>query len=60
MCADIHVSELTEACENQLTFLANEHNKAQFISLLCEYLKIISQVVTQSAGDADGCRWYDS
>ncbi len=54
MCADIHVSELTEACVNQQTFLANEHNKAQFISLLCEYLKTNSQVVTQSAGDADG------
>lgn len=54
MCADIKLSESTEACVNQQTFLANEHNKAQFISLLCYYLKENSQVVGQSAGDADG------
>ena len=53
MCADIQLSESMDARVNQQTFLSNEWNKTQFILLLSHYLEENSQVVCQSAGDAD-------
>ena len=42
-----------EAHVNQETFLSNEGNKAQFISLLSRYLESDAQTVHNSTGDAD-------
>ncbi|XP_065911780.1 uncharacterized protein [Dysidea avara] len=52
-CADIQLIESMEANVNQETFLSNEGNKAQFISLLSCYLKSDAQAVHNSPGDAD-------
>ncbi len=49
-CADI---QPMEAYVNQQTFLSNEKNKSQFISLLSHHLEANSQVVKQSTGNAD-------
>ena len=53
MCAEIQLSESMEALINQQTFLFNERNKSQFITVLSHYLKADNQSVHQSAGDAD-------
>ena len=47
-CADIQLSESMEARVEQQIFLANEHNKSQFITLLSHYLQENSQIVGQS------------
>jgi len=47
MCVDNKVSESTEACVNQQTFLANEHNKGQLISLLSSYLEDIAKLLAR-------------
>ena len=52
-CADIQLTESMEAHVNQETFLLNEGNKAQFITLLSHYLKSDAQIVHNSTGDAD-------
>ena len=52
-CADIQLIDSMEAHVNQETFLSNEGNKAQFISLLSRYLKSDGQIVHNSTGDAD-------
>lgn len=52
-CADIQVVESMEAYVNQETFLTNEGNKAQFITLLSQYLECDGQTVFNSTGDAD-------
>ena len=48
-CADIQVSESMEAHVNQQTFLSNERNKSQFISL-SHFLEADAHICT---GDAD-------
>ena len=52
-CADIQISESMEAHVNQQTFLSNERNKSQFISLLSHFLEADAQVVDICSGDAD-------
>lgn len=52
-CADIQLTESMEAHVNQETFLSNEGNKAQFITLLSHYLKSDAQTVHNSTGDTD-------
>ena len=52
-CADIQLAESMEAHVHQETFLSNEGNKAQFISLLSRYLESDGQRVHNSTGDAD-------
>lgn len=53
LCADIKVVETMEAYFNQETFLSNEKNKAQFITLLSQYLEADGQTTIVSSGDAD-------
>ena len=52
-CADIQLSEYTKAHSDQQTFLTNEKNKSQFITLLSHCLEADGQIVHNSTGDAD-------
>lgn len=52
-CADIQLTESVKAHANQEVFLTNQHNKAQFVTLLSKYLHSDSQTVYNSTGDAD-------
>ena len=52
-CADIQLTESMEPHINQETFLSNDGNKDQFISLPSRYLESDALTVLNSTGDAD-------
>ena len=52
-CADIQLGEFMQVHHNQQTFLSNEYNKSQFISLLRIYLEADGNIVHIADGDAD-------